>query len=141
MGKPRKKHPEDDSIFANNPFIEGLFEWMDSPEGEKHLEIYDALSKLMEDVHLDARARKVIWPDAERLDIEQTVQRIQKLYRDFPRDGIEEFVVDWIDMGYEPENYSPLNSTNSTASPSDGWPTISGRPRPQKNGRELVTLE
>ena len=32
MGKPRKKHPEDDSIFANNPFIEGLFEWMDSPE-------------------------------------------------------------------------------------------------------------
>jgi hypothetical protein len=47
MGKPRKKHPEEDSIFANNPFIEGLFEWMDSPEGEKHLEIYDALSKLM----------------------------------------------------------------------------------------------
>jgi hypothetical protein len=107
MGKPRKKHPEEDSIFANNPFIEGLFEWMDSPEGEKHLEIYDALSKLMEDVHLDARARKVIWPDAERLDIEQTVQRIQKLYRDFPRDEIEEFIVDWIDMGYEPENYSP----------------------------------
>src|SRR5712671_6281085 len=107
MGKPRKKHPEEDSIFANNPFIEGLFEWMDSPEGEKHLEIYDALSKLMEDVRLDARERKVIWPDAERLDIEQTVQRIQKLYRDFPRDEIEEFIVDWIDMGYEPENYSP----------------------------------
>src|SRR6266568_1962236 len=76
MGKPRKKHPEEDSIFANNPFIEGLFEWMD-------------------------------WPDAERLDIEQSVQRIQKLYRDFPRDEIEEFIVDWIDMGYEPENYSP----------------------------------
>jgi hypothetical protein len=107
MGKPRKKHPEEDSIFANNPFIEGLFEWMDSPEGEKHLEVYDVLSKLMEDVHLDARERKVIWPDAERLDIEQTVQRIQKLYRDFPRDEIEEFIVDWIDMGYEPENYSP----------------------------------
>ena len=46
MGKPRKKHPEEDTIFANNPFIEGLFEWMDSPEGEKHLEIYDVLSKL-----------------------------------------------------------------------------------------------
>src|SRR6516225_7056962 len=107
MGKPRKEHPDEESIFANNPFIEGFFEWMDSPEGEKHLEIYDVLSKLLEDVHLDARERKVIWPDAERLDIEQSVQRIQKLYRNFPRDEIEEFMIDWIDMGYEPENYSP----------------------------------
>jgi hypothetical protein len=107
MGKPRKEHPEEESIFANNPFVEGLFEWMDSPEGERHLEIYDVLAKLMEDVHLDARNRKVIWPDAEHLDIEQSVQRIQTLYRDFPRDEIEEFIIDWIDMGYEPENYSP----------------------------------
>ena len=60
MDKPRKEHPDEESIFANNPFIEGFFEWMDSPEGEKHLEIYDALSKLLEDVHLDARERKVI---------------------------------------------------------------------------------
>jgi hypothetical protein len=58
MGKPRKEHPQENSIFANNPFIEGLFEWMDSPEGEKHREIYDALSKLLEDVHLDARERQ-----------------------------------------------------------------------------------
>ena len=107
MGKPRKQHPEEESIFVNNPFIEGLFEWMDSPEYEKHQEIYDALSELMEDVHLDARERKVIWPHAERLDIEQSVQRIQKLHRDIPRDEIEEFMIDWIDMGYEPENYSP----------------------------------
>jgi hypothetical protein len=107
MGKPRKEHPEEESIFANNPFIEGLFGWMDSPEGERHLEIYDVLSNLMEDVRLDARERKVIWPDAEHLDIEQSVQRIQKLYREFPRDEIEEFMIDWIDMGYEPDNYSP----------------------------------
>src|SRR4051812_44522564 len=60
MGKQRKEHPQEESIFANNPFIEGFFEWMDSPEGEKHLEIYDVLSKLLEDVHLDARERKVI---------------------------------------------------------------------------------
>src|SRR6202521_4220485 len=33
MGKPRKEQPEAESIFANNPFIEGLFEWMDSPRG------------------------------------------------------------------------------------------------------------
>src|ERR1700747_3108790 len=105
MGRPRKKHPEEESIFANNPFIEGFFEWMDSPEGEKHLEIYDVLSKLLEDVHLDARERKVIWPDAERLDIEQSVQRIQKLYRNFPHDEIQEFMIDWIALVHEPETY------------------------------------
>src|SRR5438270_12649914 len=80
---------------------------MDSPEGEKHLEIYDVLSKLLEDVHLNARERKVIWPDTERLDIEQSVQRIQKMYGTVPRDEIEEFMIDWIDMGYEPESYPP----------------------------------
>ena len=107
MGKPHKKHSDEEGIFVNNPFIEGLLEWMDSPEYEKHQEIYDTLSELMEEVHLDAGVRKVIWPDAERLDIEQSVQHIQKLHPDFPRDEIEEFLIDWIDMGYEPENYSP----------------------------------
>ena len=34
MGKPRKQHPDAESIFTDNPFIEGIFAWMDSPEGE-----------------------------------------------------------------------------------------------------------
>ena len=57
MGKPRKEHPDEESIFANNPFIEGFFEWMDSPEGEKHLEIYDVVSKLLEDVRTPGNAK------------------------------------------------------------------------------------
>lgn len=107
MGKPRKQRPDEESIFTDNPFIEGIFEWMDSPEGERHLEISDVLSNLMQGVHLDARERKLIWPATERLDIEQSVRRIQKLRRDFHVDEIEEFIVDWIDMGYAPESYSP----------------------------------
>ena len=39
MGKPRKEQPEAESIFANNPFIEGLFEWMDSPEGQQSIAV------------------------------------------------------------------------------------------------------
>jgi glycerol-3-phosphate cytidylyltransferase-like family protein len=58
------------------------------------------------DVLLDAKQRKLIWPDAERLDLEQSIQRVQKKYPDFPRDEVEEFLLDWIDMGYDPENYS-----------------------------------
>jgi hypothetical protein len=45
MGKPRKKswssngdEEEGDSIFANNRFLEGLLEWMGSPEGQHHIE-------------------------------------------------------------------------------------------------------
>ena len=47
-----------------------------------------------------------VGPDAEPIDLEQSIQRIQKEYPDFPRDEVEEFLLDWIDMGYDPENYS-----------------------------------
>src|SRR6516165_9006698 len=33
-------------------------------------------------------------------------QRIQKLYPDFPGHEIEEVLLNWIDMGYDPQNYS-----------------------------------
>jgi len=104
MGKQRREQPQD-SIFADNPFLDGLFEWMDSPEGQQSISICDVLWDLLEDVQLDAKQRKLIWPDAEPLDLEQSIQRIQKEYSDFPRDEVEEFLLDWIDS-YDPENYS-----------------------------------
>jgi hypothetical protein len=105
MGKQRREQPQD-GIFADNPFLDGLFEWMDSPEGQKSIAVRDVLWNLLEHAQLDARKRKLIWPDAEWLDLEQSIQRIQKKYPDFPRDEVEEFLLDWIDMGYDPENYS-----------------------------------
>ena len=105
MGKQRREQPQD-SIFANNPFLDGLFEWMDSPEGQQSIEVRDVLWNLVEDVQLDAKQRKLIWPDAESLDLEQSIQRVQKKYPDFPRNEVEEFLLDWIDMGYDPENYA-----------------------------------
>jgi|HubBroStandDraft_1064217.scaffolds.fasta_scaffold229860_2 hypothetical protein len=105
MGKQRKEHPQD-NVFVNKPFIEEFSDWVDSPEGELWTEIGDALEDLLKDVQLDAEQRQFIWPDADRLDIEQSVQRIHKQYPEFPRDKIEEFLIDWIDMGYAPENYS-----------------------------------
>ena len=105
MGKQRREQPQD-SIFANNPFLDGLFDWMDSPEGQQSIAVRDVLCKLLEDVQLDAKQRKLIWPDRERLDLEQSIQRVRKKYPDFPRDEVEEFLLDWIDMGYDPQNYS-----------------------------------
>jgi hypothetical protein len=70
---------------VNKPFIDEISEWMDSPEGEQWTEISDALEDLLKNVQLDAKQRKFIWPDSERLDLEQSVERIKKQYPDFPR--------------------------------------------------------
>jgi hypothetical protein len=105
MGKQRKEHPQD-NVFVNEPFIEEFADWADSPEGKLWTEIGDVLDDLLKDVQLDAKQRQFIWPDADRLDLERSVQRIHKQYPDLPCDKIEEFLIDWIDMGYAPETYS-----------------------------------
>jgi hypothetical protein len=111
MGKQRREQPQD-IIFGDNPFFDGFLEWMGSREGQQCIEVHDVLWDLLEDVQLDAKQRQLIWPDAkctalkQRLDLDQSVQRIQKLHSDFARDEVEEFLLDWIDMGYDPENYS-----------------------------------
>jgi len=108
VGSWRKENADDleDSIFANNPFLEDLLEWRDSPEGQQFSELADALCDLMEGVHLDAAQRRFIWPDGTRLDLDRSVAHIQKQYPDFRRDWIEEYLIDWIDMDYAPEHYS-----------------------------------
>ena len=60
----------------------------------------------MKDVGLDARQRKFLWPDASRLDLDQSARHINQQYPDFPEDKIKEFLVYWIQHGYEPEGYS-----------------------------------
>src|SRR5256885_1238571 len=80
MGKPReKKHPLED-----NPFVEGFLDWMGSEEGQSSIEVSTTLWELMEDAQLDARGRKILWPDAQGLSIDQSVERIHKLYPQFP---------------------------------------------------------
>jgi hypothetical protein len=105
MGKQRREQPQD-TIFADNPFLDGLLDWMGSPEGQQCIAVRDVLWDLMEHVQLDAKQRKLIWPDAEPLDLEQSIQRIQKEYPEFLRGQIEEFLLNWIDMGYDPQSHS-----------------------------------
>ena len=47
MGKKRKQ-PSEQSVFDDNPFLDGFFAWMDSPEGERAQEVLDTLLDLME---------------------------------------------------------------------------------------------
>jgi hypothetical protein len=108
MGKRRNQHPQQlqDNIFAGNPFLDDLLAWRHSPEGEQFAGFSDALCDVMENVQLDARKRQFIWPDGERLDLDQSVARIHQHYPDFRRDWIEEYLIDWMEMDYAPEHYS-----------------------------------
>jgi hypothetical protein len=105
MGKQRREQPQD-SIFTDNPFVDDLSDWMGSREGQTYIEVSDVLHELLKHIQLDAKQRHLIWPEAERLDLEQSIERIEKIYPDFHRDDVEEAVLNWIDMGYAPENYS-----------------------------------
>src|SRR6202158_672649 len=114
MSKQRREQSQD-SIFVDNPFVDGFLEWMGSREGRQYIEVRDVLWDLLEDLELDAKQRQLIWPDAERLDLVQSIQRIQKLYPHFAGHEIEEVLLNWIDLGYDPENYSQaqLNELDS----------------------------
>jgi hypothetical protein len=66
----------------------------------------DDLWVLLEDVQVDAKQRLLIWPDAEGLTIDQSVQRIQKQHPSFPREPVEDFLLFGLETGYDPEDYS-----------------------------------
>ena len=134
MSKQRREQPQD-SIFANNPFLDGLFDWMDSPEGQQSIEVRDVLWNLLEDVQLDAKQRKLIWPDAERLDLEQSIQRVQKSTRTFPATRSRSSYLTGLIWATIRKTTPRRNSTNLTASQSDGSPTISKRQKPKKHKR------
>lgn len=82
------------SIFENNPFIEGLFEWMDSPEGQLSDEVRDLAWQSLQNVDVDASDRKLVWDDGKRLSIDESVQRIHREYPEFPLDLIEDHLSD-----------------------------------------------
>jgi hypothetical protein len=92
--------------FADNPFVDGFLDWMDSPEGELSGVVSDAVCALLQEADVDAKRRKIIWADGKRLSIAQSVQRIHAAYPDFPPELIEEHLIGWLEMEFAPDNYS-----------------------------------
>ena len=67
MGKRRAE-----SAFEDNPVINGFLEWMDAPEGQQSIEALDLVFDALEHAGVDARQRKIVWADGQRLSIEQS---------------------------------------------------------------------
>ena len=71
MGKRREP-----DIFDDNPLTEDFLEWMVSPDGQTAGEVSGLVFATLENASVDAKRRKVIWADGERLSIEQSAERI-----------------------------------------------------------------
>jgi ABC-type Fe3+ transport system substrate-binding protein len=101
MGNSRSKlHPLQD-----NPAAEGFLHWMDSPAGQQYVGMSDVLRTLMQNVELDARERRFVWSEDERLSVDQSVRHIRKQRPDFAADEIRRFLISWIE-NYAPEDYT-----------------------------------
>jgi hypothetical protein len=100
------KKPLEEELFQNMAFVEALFDPLHSPEGDLYSEVRETLWPLLETLHVDARQRKIIWPDAKRLDLDESVQNIHTDYPEFPHELIESRLISWLDMEYAPPSYT-----------------------------------
>jgi hypothetical protein len=96
----KDKHP-----FEGSPFVEGLFDWMDSPAGQHSIEALDLVFGELDHVDVDAQQRKIVWTDGKRLSIEEAAERLHADHPDIPRDLIEDHVFGWLE-NCAPESYS-----------------------------------
>ena len=77
-----------------------------SPEGERATEVLDTLLDLMEDVQVDPKQRRFVWPDAGQLTLQQSIEHTRKQCPDFSVEEIEGHLLYWIESGYGPDNCS-----------------------------------
>lgn len=91
-----KAHPR----LWGDPIVES--DRADFPDlGESEKALFDVLDALAQ-VFVDARERKIIWPDGARLSIEETARRVHA-ESGAPLDKVQSHVVGWLEMTYEPE--------------------------------------
>jgi hypothetical protein len=100
------KKPLEQELSRIRTFLDDPFDPKCSPEGDLYSEVREALWPLLETLHVDAKKRKIIWPDGKRLDLDESVQNIHTYYPDFPHELIESRLISWLEMDYAPENYS-----------------------------------
>ena len=135
MGK--RRGPD---IFDDNSLTEDFLEWMVSPDGQTAGEVSGLVFATLENVSVDAKRRKIIWADGERLSIEQSAERIRAEHPDRPRELIEISLCSWFEHRV-PESGSErqINELDRLFGP---WIRDRERkPRAAKNEREVRTLK
>jgi len=82
--------------------LEGFLDWMGTQEGLESMEALDGVFNALEGATVEASERKIIWPDGQRLSIEQRVERIHKT-SGLDSHAILSHLIGWLQMEYEPE--------------------------------------
>ena len=93
MSKRRDGNP-----LENSRFVEGPTGWGDSPDDELSDQVMDAVWTILEKANVNARKRKIIWADAQKLSINQSVKRIYADYPTFPIEVIETHLIGWLEQ-------------------------------------------
>ena len=101
MGKRQDKHP-----LADNPLVDDFFGSMDSPEDALSDAVMNTVWTILEKADVDARKRKIVWQDGQRLSITESALRIHADYPDFPIALIDTHLTAWLEMEFVPPNRS-----------------------------------
>jgi len=91
----RRSHLESD-------FMEGFAQWMGSEEGLQSMNALECVSDALDGASVDTFEKRIIWPDKQRLSIEQSVERIQEK-SGLDKHAILSHIIGWLQMEYVPE--------------------------------------
>ena len=79
-------------------------EWLGSSEGMESMEAVDCVFNALDGARVDPCARRIIWPDGESLNIDQSVERIKK-DSGLSSQVILSHLISWLQMEYTPEGF------------------------------------
>ena len=80
--------------------------WSNTSDDPQSVQVMETVSTILDKATLNARKRKIIWPDGQKLSINLSVKRIHDQHPAFPLDLIETNVIDWLMQVIPSENYT-----------------------------------
>lgn len=95
-----------DLSMSGVPVIDDMLEWMASPVGVEAMDAYYDVQVSLKQASVDVVNQHIIWSDGEKLSITESAKRIHKKYDEYPLELLEEKVIAWLEMDFEPEGYS-----------------------------------
>lgn len=105
---------QDKNRLANSRFIDHTIGWAEEPKDALSDEVMDAVWTILQGASLNARKRKVIWADGQKLTINQSVNRIHADHPHVPPELIEDHLIGWIEqvMASPYDSEEQLNELN-----------------------------
>lgn len=83
---------------TNSRFVDHSLGWANSPEEKLADEVGDTIWSILDKASINARKRKIIWPDGQKLTINQSVKRIHAENQGYPLELIESHLIGWLEQ-------------------------------------------